>query len=326
MPRPDLLRFHRWCTELDEALTQLPDPPGWARTLYPALAQIAAKHARVRTYLSLDAQGQPEALVTLMGSPRGVWEPITQWIVPGFVGIAKPGTLEPLLARMPVPSRIVWWRMGLPPPQLGYVRRVKSETTYAMDLASDYETHWRQGRFHQTVNRARRRCASFDFIVNAPGAAEYTIRGSAAQWSGEDPQSPFQTECRLLLASLAEPEGRHFTFSLMDGDKFVASSTVCLVEGDLVGLATMRDRDYQQFDAGTYLIDRIAQWGRDKGFKSLDLGGSHDYKKQWGPASGTKAKLYIYPPLSYAIHRCTQSVLDACRAGVSLASRVRSSS
>jgi len=326
MPRPDLLRFHRWCTELDEALIQLPDPPGWARTLYPALAHIAAKHARIRTYLSVDAQGQPEALVTLMSGPRGVWEPITQWIVPGFVGVARPGTLEPLLARLPVPSRIVWWRMGLPPPQLGYVRIIKSETTYAMHLASDYETHWRQGRFHQTVNRARRRCANFEFIVNAPGAAEYTIRGAATQWQAEDQQTPFQTESRLLLASLLEPEGRHFAFSLMDGEKIVAASTACIVQEDLVGLATMRDREYQQFDTGTYLIDRIAQWGREKGFKSLDLGGSHDYKKQWGPASGTKSKLYIYPPLSYATHRFTQSVLETWRAGVSLASRLRSSS
>ncbi|HEX5160956.1 MAG TPA: GNAT family N-acetyltransferase [Steroidobacteraceae bacterium] len=326
MPRPALLPFKQWCAELDEALAQLPDPPGWARTIYPTLAQIAAKHARVRTYLSVDAQGQPEALVTLMSGPRGVWEPITQWIVPGFVGVAKPGTLEPLLARLPVPSRIVWWRMGPPPPQLGYVRRTKSETTYAMHLASDYETHWRQGRFHQTVNRARRRCANLNFIVNAPGAAEYTIRSAATQWTAEDPQSPYQTECRLLLASQLEPEGRHFTFSLMDVDKFVASSTACAVQEDLVGLATTRDRNYQQLDAGTCLIDRIAQWGREKGFKSLDLGGSHDYKKQWGPASGTKSKLYIYPPLSYATHRLTQSVADACRAGISMVSRLRSSS
>jgi hypothetical protein len=195
-----------------------------------------------------------------------------------------------------------------------------------MHLASDYETHWRQGRFHQTVNRARRRCANLNFIVNAPGAAEYTIRSAATQWTAEDPQSPYQTECRLLLASQLEPEGRHFTFSLMDVDKFVASSTACAVQEDLVGLATTRDRNYQQLDAGTCLIDRIAQWGREKGFKSLDLGGSHDYKKQWGPASGTKSKLYIYPPLSYATHRLTQSVADACRAGISMVSRLRSSS
>jgi len=181
-------------------------------------------------------------------------------------------------------------------------------------------------RFHQTVNRARRRCANFEFIVNAPGAAEYTIRGAATQWQAEDQQTPFQTESRLLLASLLEPEGRHFAFSLMDGEKIVAASTACIVQEDLVGLATMRDREYQQFDTGTYLIDRIAQWGREKGFKSLDLGGSHDYKKQWGPASGTKSKLYIYPPLSYATHRFTQSVLETWRAGVSLASRLRSSS
>ena len=93
-----------------------------------------------------------------------------------------------------------------------------------------------------------------------------------------------------------------------------------------MGLATTRDRTYQQLDAGTCLIDRIAQWGREKGFKSLDLGGSHDYKKQWGPASGTKSKLYIYPPLSYATHRLTQSVADACRAGLSMVSRLGSSS
>ena len=107
MPRPALLPFKQWCAELDEALAQLPDPPGWARTIYPTLAQIAAKHARVRTYLSVDAQGQPEALVTLMSGPRGVCEPITQWIVPGFVGVAKPGPgiYEHALSRVGVAAR-----------------------------------------------------------------------------------------------------------------------------------------------------------------------------------------------------------------------------
>jgi hypothetical protein len=324
MSRTEIRRFDAWSSRLDEALLQLPEDPEWPHELYRALALNAAEHGRIRVYLYLDENGAPEFLIALALLRRGLWVPVTEWIVPGFVGIGSPRRLDAVLEKLPAKARVAWWRMPLPPPQAGNVRSAQLEPTFGMRLTERFHEHWRRGHLYQTLNKARVRCAPFAFVVNAPGAAEYTIRSSAQHLSATEPQPSHETDARLLFAAMMEPRQRYYTFSLMDGDKYVASFTACRHRRDLVALVTIRDRSYDSFDAGNHLMERMAHWALDAGYEMLDIGGSFDYKKRWGPIVGSKGKLHVYPPVTYAAHLAAQPLLKAYRAGCCFVSFVHS--
>lgn len=318
MSRLRIHRFDGWPGAVDLALTRLPaESLDWPHELYRALALKAAQHTRVRTYLCSNQRGDPELVLALAKGPRRTWHPVTQWIVPGFVAVGSRRRLSEALAALRCKASVAWWRMGVAPPKRGNIRRLRFEPTYGMNLQDGFDRFWSRN-LRKTLSKARLRCAPFEFVVNAPGAAEYTIRASAEQWPGEEPYSTLETEARVLFAKMMEPYHRYHTFSLMDGDKYVVSMTACIHKADLTALVTARDRSYDRFNAGNYLLARIARWACEQGLRVMDIGGSYDYKERWGPAQSTKGKLYIESAPRYAANMAARPLIAAYHGGVHL--------
>lgn len=291
--------FNKWEYVLDEALDRLPEHPQWPNTLLRILFEAPGSVPK-KVALVLDGDA-PIALVGLRYRGSNTWEPLTNYIVPGFLIVGKQELTTPVLMNLPTSLQLAWWRMPIeaPSPALRTVRAFKVSPTHILPVTEDPEVYWRRSHYLDSVRRARRKSAHFEFAVNAPGALQWTIRNWEAKWRGDAASQRSDLADRLVADEFLQMRGQHVTFALLDGDQLIAGDACVVDNGDLVSLVTYRRPEYRAYYLGHALTDRMVAWAKQSGFQRLDLGGGFDYKNQLAPVGGQKVELLICPELRY---------------------------
>lgn len=286
--------FDRWHPDLDEALKAIPEMATCPHELYRLLMQNSGP-ARKRTVL-VSKNGIPIAVVGLRQREGHTWEPVTQWIVPGAVAPASPGSVVPALESLGVDLRVAWWRMGEPPHESRSSHCAETTPTYRLRVDGDYEGFWRQSSTHKTVRKSRNRCSEFAVAVNAPGAAEWAIINAEAKWRSANGGADPALSDRILVANYLEARKMRFTLSLMDRGEIIGAISLVRHECDLAATVIYRKPEYHRHGIGDRLIDVSAAFAAESGYRELDLGGGHDYKERWAPQVGHRCFLRICPP------------------------------
>jgi hypothetical protein len=285
--------FQNWHPELDEALQDLPETQVCPHELYRMLVQNPAPVPKI-TALITD-QGTPVAVIGLRQKGRLSWEPVTQWIIPGTVFPAKPGYIIPALEALGREIWVAWWRMVDPPTPSPSIRYLESTPTYRMSCSEDFEQYWREIGYFKTIRRIRNRCRNFKSEINSTRSAEWTIKNWEARWRKDpsvmDPGLPD----RILAAKYLENLGRYYSILLLDGDTPIGGATVTVHNNDLVAGVLYRDPQYHRYGIGDRLIDMSFSLAAEKGFDCFDIGGGHDYKKNWARKEGERWFLNVCP-------------------------------
>jgi len=293
--------YPRWHPALDEALQTLPEMDTCPHELFRLFFQDSDPSQKKLGLVT--EHGEPVALAGLRKSGKQSWVPVTQWILPGAVFPAKPGYLMPAIEALGVDIWVAWWRMGDEAPQSPLIRFSESTPTYRLHLTESFEHYWRENSHYKTVRRIRNRCQGLTSAVNQPGAAEWTIRKADMRWRVNPGVADPGLPDRLLAINYLEARGRHFTFSLSDGDKLVGGATITMHGKAAVAGMIYRDPDYDSLGIGHRLIDLGVHFAAQKGLEVIDLGGGHAYKKAWGKEEGTRWRFNLCPELLFRVKR-----------------------
>ena len=82
MTRVVLHQFRDWARSLDEAVKELPEDADWPRALYLSMTEnIPRDERKIVMWTESDV---PVGIGTFVRDPRGTWEPVSQWILPGM--------------------------------------------------------------------------------------------------------------------------------------------------------------------------------------------------------------------------------------------------
>ncbi|NLO27798.1 MAG: GNAT family N-acetyltransferase [Actinobacteria bacterium] len=289
--------FESWHPVLDEALETLPEADNCPHELYRLLAQNPTS-AEKRTAL-VTTRGVPVAVACLRRMGSRLWEPVTQWLVPGIVVPARPGYLMPALESLRSDVFVAWWRVEGPPPPSRMMRHLERTPVHRMRCSEDFEGYWREAKYFKTVQHKRNRCRDFALAVNSPGAARWVIENWDAKW--HDPPGTVGSSIpdRILAVEYLEELGKHHTLQLFDGERPVAGTTNTVHGNDLVAGVSCRDPDYDWHGVGVRIIDLVFSFAAEQGFDTMDIGGGHAYKKHWAPQEGARWQFNICPSSLY---------------------------
>jgi hypothetical protein len=279
--------FDDWEPELDEVLQCLPATDVFPHELFRSLMKMASCPGKKQLILVLD-RGEPVALVGLKNRWGG-WEPVTQWIVPGVIfPVKREEYIGKVLAALGLRIRIAWWRWDAPPPPVSWIKSLVSTPTYGTRCAGNFEEYWRETDFFKNVRNYRNRCRGFHLSVNLPGSREWTITKWSAKWHPQGAAEMPDLADRLLASEYLEKRGLYHTLSLVDADELVAGLSFLIHRNTAVAQVNYRVPSYDRHGVMTRLMDLSFYWAREKGFETIDLGGSFDYKEKWAPKNGEK--------------------------------------
>lgn len=301
----DVLWFDGWHPALDEALEHIPEREICSHELFRLLIQ-SPDSARKRI-ATVTEHKIPVAVIGLRQVGLYDYELLTWVIIPDPMFPAKPGYWLPVIEALGVETFVTWRRMPMPPPPSRLIRYMELTPVYQMRCSEDFEEYWRQSGHWNTVQRSRKRCRDFTFAINEPGAADWIIRNWGLTWE----QKPIVVHDSILVANYLESQGLHYSFILLDQDKPVAGHTFMHHGNDLVWAITYRDPAYDSYGVGTRLMDLVFHWAKDAGFKTIDLGGRHDYKIRWAPKA---SELWLFNVCPEPIFRVKQAIDLARRA------------
>lgn len=294
--------FDHWAAPLDTAWDLLPEHPHWPKTLYRRL--IDAPTNASRRFVLWERHSEPVGLLALVrehASP--VWQPVTQWIVPGFLGLGEPRLLESLCLGLNFATRFAWWRMPRLPQSGGNVRAVEAEPTFRLPCSTDFDQFWRKTGLLRDLRRASRRSRHLELRCNADGAARWIITGSERTWREACHPAAENLQRSLDAAEFLAGCQRLVAFTLQDHDQFVAGD-ISIIHGDsLVSTHTFRNREYNKMGAGNLVLEAVFRWGKSAGLREIDLGGGFDYKRRWALQDGTKARVLVSGYSQY-LHYC----------------------
>lgn len=288
--------FKEWCPELDIVLKSLPETTILPHELFRLL--ITLPDRKRRQIILMMEKGVPVALVGLKNE-FGVWEPVTQWIIPGILFPAKEDYVARVLSAIGLEMKISWWRMERPIPKIRWMRNLVSVPNYAIRSDQDFEDYWRKTDGLTHLIKSRTRCGGFNLKVNLPNSTEFTIRNWARRWTPKGVIEKPDLPERILAAKYLETSGLFYTFSLLDKDK-IAVSAGCLIHNNDLSVQYIYSRVPS---SPAYLFELICYWARDKGLKKIDIGGpigffkrtSFGEKKNWAPEDSSKCEFYICP-------------------------------
>jgi GNAT superfamily N-acetyltransferase len=291
--------FDNWNPVLEEALHELPETDVCSHELFQLLIENPTS-TRKRVAL-VSENGIPVAVVGLRQKGRFTWEPVMQWIIPGEPFPAKPGYLMRVLDALNTEVWVAWWRIEIPPPSSHLMRYIDSTPTYRLDCSDNFEQYWRDNHYFKTIRRVRNRCKDFRSAINLEGTAEWTIKNWEEKWrvnpSMMDPSLPD----RILAAKYLENQGRYFTISLFNQDTLIGGATVTVQKEDLVAGVLYYEPEYRRHGLGDRLIDLSFSFAAEKGFKTFDIGGGHEYKKHWAKQDGERWWIHICPEPLYRV-------------------------
>jgi len=294
--------FNRWHPIIDDALQELPEMDTCPHELFRLLMESRASVPK-RIALVTDA-GRPVAVVGLRRRQHH-WEPIPQGVVPHALAVARDEHLFPALASLKVNLRIPYWQQDQPPPRCA--RDVIEIPVHKMDCTVSMEPYWRTTGHLKTIKSARNRTRGFTLEVDAPGAAEWTIKQWADRWGVNRLQTTSTTPDLLVAARFDQSRGRYHSFRLMDGDNPVAGCTFVVYKRELSLVRTIYRLEYNLASPGHRLLELVHDWARIAGYSQIDIGGGQHYKAKTAPESGILSGFNICP-LHIAIARQSRSV------------------
>lgn len=285
---------------LAEALRSLPESADFPHELIRMLADQPGGRARKTWIVTED--GTPIAVAPLRRVSALTWEPVTRYILPDVVIPARRDRLAPALRALGLSLRLAFWRTEGALPAGRDVHDITRTPTHRMDCADDFESYWKSTDTWRTLRNSRNKLGHLTVRENAPGASEWVISRWAAKWGVPEGE----TRDRLLAASYLEARGRHFSLTLFDGDRPVAGQTCLSHRGDMVAQCIHREDENGQLN--NRLIHETFLWAREKGFRGIDIGGGHDYKRKFAPVAGERQELTIAPPWRYAAESALRGV------------------
>ncbi len=223
--------------DIDAALRLLPAPANLPHELYRELLDRDSPERRV---VVVTDGSDPLAVVGLRRKDWS-WEPITNWIVPGYLFPVQSGRVSQALQAIQEPLFIAWWRQPqLPPTELA-MRGLKRVGTHGTRLEVDLDAMWKELKLSRSLRKARERTEGFQLEVNAPGSAEFVIRNWHRRWQGESAGETPELIDRLTISNYLKRLGLHFTLTLRDGDRWVAGNTNSVHGEDFVCQTSWRD-------------------------------------------------------------------------------------
>jgi hypothetical protein len=270
--------------DIEAALQILPAATHCPRELYRELLDRDSPERRV---VVISDRHEPQAVIGLRRR-KWSWEPITNWIVPGYLFPVQSGQLGQALRTIREPLFVSWWRQPQPPPTELAIRGLKRVATHGTRLDVDLDAMWGELKLSRSLRKARERTQGFELEVNAPGASEWVIRSWLRRWQGSSVGETPELLDRLAVAHHLERLGLHFTLTLRDGDRWVAGNTNVVHGRDFVCQTSWRDLSYAKHGLGVRLEELTFRWAQQAGFAFYDLGGGHDYKRHWAPATGER--------------------------------------
>jgi hypothetical protein len=277
--------FQEWHADLDAALAALPSMETCPHDLYRELMLTRGPvEKRIGLILQRD---EPIAVVGLRRDGTH-WAPVTNWVVPGALFPVADGRVVDALTHVGLPLFVAWWRHPGPPPESSQFEGLESIPTRKLTCTGDFEDYWRSSGLLRDIRRARKKCERLAVVVNAPGAADWTLTNWGRRWAPSGQAEVPDTCDRRAVARYWEPRGRQYTISLLDGDTFAASAVVFAHGREIVGQANYREPAYDKLGVGARILDATHQWAVGEGIEKHDFGGGHDYKSNWAPHDGER--------------------------------------
>jgi hypothetical protein len=321
MKRVELHQFRSWCQTLDDAVEHLPVDPDWPHELHILLAEnVPQKKRRLVMWTEGDV---PIGVAAFVQEPRGTWEPVTHWILPGTVGLVAAPRIGSLFGLLPFRTRIAWWRMIEPLPSGDEIRWAAEEPTYGIPCSDDFEAYWKQTDQLRAIKKARDRCKHLTLTVNAPGASEWVLQQSEKHWRPRGQAVSVHLANQMVATKYLETRGKSVTVALQDGEEFVGADLFIVHRNEAVFSTTFRNREYDQYGVGNRSMEEVFYWARNSGMGRLDLGGGFSYKSRWAPMLGAKATLLIASKSQYAGYRAREKTSYLMRRGEQILSKVR---
>lgn len=291
-PKIKQIAVKHWDDVLNEALRIIPENDDFPHELIRLLAEPRGGRPK-KTWLIVE-DGVPTAIAPLRQVTTLSWEPVTQYILPGIVIPARSGKHVAALRALGLNTRVAFWRTDMALPGGPDVHALERTVTYGMNCADDFEAYWKSTDIWRVLRSARNKCHHLTIRENAPGASEWVISRWAEKWGVPADQA----QDRILAAKFLEARGRHFSLTLFDGDRPVAGQTCLSHRGEMVAQCIHREDDNGQIN--NRLIHETFLWAREKGFRAIDIGGGHDYKRKFAPVAGERQEVTICPPWRHA--------------------------
>jgi hypothetical protein len=309
-----------WGAEHDEALAVLPEIETCSRDVFRALARCASP-ARKR-YAVVSEADAPVALVALRWRGRR-WEPVGEGVVPRAIAAAQPGRLIDSLAALGVHIRINGWEGPLPAQRA--VRGAQSVPVFRIPANTDWDAFWRATGNTDRVRKARNRSARLGDVameLDGPGAAEWIITNWQHQWADDPEQETVVAPDLLTVTPMLRDEGRLRTVRLLVDGTPVAGVN-WFVRGDtLIAQTGYYDRAYASAGVGVRLDELFYRWVSTTAYRTIDLGGVHEYKAKWAVEDGARASFSVCPPHLAALDSGIALARSMARRSRALAARL----
>jgi GNAT superfamily N-acetyltransferase len=210
-------------------------------------------------------------------------------VAPRFVAYAAEADLFPALSALGVNVHVT--TQPQPPPR-NWVKSLVEHPVHRIRLDSDFEGYWRQSGQLKKLKQARRRTQALTVEIDARPAAEWIIRGWADYWRTPDTSS---WEDLIVASEHYRKEDRFHTIRLLDGGEPVSGSSFLVENGGLLFVTTYTKPEYRRISAGARVLDIAFAWAADSGFKHMDVGVGHAYKRGWAPESAMRWSYDIRP-------------------------------
>ncbi|TPI81974.1 GNAT family N-acetyltransferase [Mesorhizobium sp. B2-8-9] len=280
--KPRVTWFRQWNTDLDDALSRLPESDACPHKLFQLLATGSTGNRKLIALVH--DKGAPVAIAALRRTQDARWVPVTHYVVPGFVLPSQPGRLLDAVASLGVTVDLGFWRSEREPPSHEAIRLLWSEPSFGMETSDDFEAYWRKTGKLYAIRGARKKCSGFSLAMNQPGAARTIIMEWGKAWGVDKGE----LADRITAAEYLEREGRHISLMLRDGDRQVGGANCFIHNNALVAGVYFRSREYEKQDIGTYILYLTFEVAQKLNLESVDLGGGHAYKQRFAPARGVK--------------------------------------
>jgi Acetyltransferase (GNAT) domain len=276
---------------IDDALGQLPASRDW-----PGLFELLLdrRGPANRVALVSDRHG-PVGVVHLRPTEYGSWEPVTQWIVPGFLFPVRAGYTFDVLSALQRRVDVSWWRYPETLPASPRIENAREKVKYCISCTDDFDEYWKKSGNLSFVRQARKRCKDLAVRLNPEGGAEWIIRGADQKWREKSGIPSPAIEDRVAAANFLERIGLYKSFVLYDAETPVAGAAWLVHHNCAVGQTTYRRPEYDRYGAGTYTVEAGFRWARQSGLQEVDMGGGYAYKCLWAPAGGYTHKFTVVP-------------------------------